>query len=377
MRRTIVDVPSLPWGGNGGRRGGDGPILPPIPASRAIVDCGIYVDGRRVSAHVDYASAHEIVRETGEGFVWLGLHAPTQGQMNTVAEVFGLHPLLVEDVVHAHQRPKLELYDGTLFMVLRTMKYIDHDSLDRANDIVDTGEIMIVAGHDFVITVRHGDHTGLAGVRARLETNPERLAVGPPAVVHAIADHIIDGYVAVVEEMQDDVDEVEERVFSSSTKNLDIDVVYLFKREILELRRVVIPLDEPLAWLSGDDQRPRALLRVERTETFRQKENRRHFRDVHDHLRTVIDAVTEYDERLTSLLGAAATKVGIQQNTDMRKISSWAALAAVPTMVAGFYGMNFDWMPELHWHWSYPVLLLSVISVCLLLWRTLHRNHWL
>ncbi len=343
----------------------------------SVIDCGVYVGGRRQSAKVDFRTAYSHIRESGEGFVWLGLHAPTAEQMAVVAEVFGLHPLVVEDVVHAHQRPKLELYDGLLFLVLRSMQYVAHTTRGRANDVVDLGEIMILAGHDFVITVRHGEHTGLAGVRARLEERPGALDFGPAAVVHAVADRVVDGYLGAVRDMESDVDELEERVFAVATRDLDIDVVYLFRREVLELRRAVAPLAAPLAWLAGQHTAAGPHLRGEPDRDFREKEVRRHFRDVADHLASAVELVTEYDERLTSLMDAAATKVGIQQNTDMRKISSWAAIAAVPTMVAGVYGMNFEFMPELNWRWSYPALLLVLAVVCFFLWRSLHRNRWL
>lgn len=337
----------------------------------------MYVHGRREPGFRDFTEAYAHVRATGTGFVWLGLHAPSKAQMDQVGRVFGLHALAVEDVVEAHQRPKLELYDGSVFLVLRSMSYVAHESLERANDIVDGGEIMLLAGRDFVITVRHGEHTQLAGVRARLEARPQTLAFGPAAVVHAVADHVVDTYLAVVSEMAPDVDEVEERVFTVATSDLDIDVVYLFKREVMELHRAVAPLSEPLAWLAGHDGAHPPYLRGEHAGSFREQEVQRHFRDVRDHLVTVIERIGEYDDRLTSLLHAAATKVGIQQNTDMRKISSWAAIAAVPTMVAGLYGMNFEFMPELSWRWSYPMLLLVLFVACILLWRLLHRNRWL
>ncbi|GAA4748213.1 magnesium/cobalt transporter CorA [Gordonia alkaliphila] len=351
-----------------------------MPPDRAVVDCAVYRGGRREPGYRDFASAYAHVRATGSGFVWLGLHAPGEAQMDEVGRIFGLHPLAVEDVVEAHQRPKLELYDGLIFLVLRSMSYVAHDSIDRANDIVDGGEIMVLAGRDFVITVRHGEHTQLAGVRARMEARPQTLALGPAAVVHAVADHVVDTYLEVVAEMAPDVDEVEERVFAVATTDLDIDVVYLFKREVMELHRAVAPLAEPLAWLSGQGGPGSAHppgLRGAHTGSFDEKEVHRHFRDVRDHLTTVIERIGEYDDRLTSLLHAAATKVGIQQNTDMRKISSWAAIAAVPTMVAGLYGMNFEFMPELSWRWSYPVLLAILFTACVLLWRLLHRNRWL
>ena len=337
----------------------------------------MYVDGLRKPGFSDYRQALSEVRKTGEGFVWIGLHAPSEAQMTSIGETFGLHKLMIEDAVHAHQRPKLELYDGTLLLVLRSLHYIEHESLDQANDIVDGGEIEIFAGEDFVMTVRHGDHTELAGVRADLESHPDVLAQGPAAVVHAIADHVVDTYHEVSIAMGDDVDALEERTFTST--HLDIDVIYLFKREVLELRRSVLPLEEPITWLAaGDDAAsPSATIRAGKTGSFTEQEIRRHFRDVADHLSHTVDLVNEYDERLSSLIDAAATKVSIQQNTDMRKISSWAAIAAVPTAVAGIYGMNFDHMPELHWKYSYPVLLILLVIACYGLWRVFHRNDWL
>ncbi|MCF8570602.1 magnesium and cobalt transport protein CorA [Gordonia sp. HY002] len=376
-------MPSIPHRLQPGNRGSGrlpaAPRTPPVPAARAVVDCGVYVDGVRQRDSSDFRQALHQVRQSGEGFVWLGLHHPDERQMNDVAEAFGLHPLMVEDAVHAHQRPKLETYDDMIFLVLRTISYIDHESLEVANDIVETGEIMILAGSDFVITVRHGDHTHLAGVRQRLEHRTDQLRLGPAAVVHAVADRVVDSYLAVVSDMESDVDEIEERVFSAKHNDVDIDVVYLFKREVLELQRAVDPLGLPLARLSGNKSTlDAAPVRFEsQTVSANSKEIRRHFRDVADHLTHATDLIAEYDERLTTLLNAAATKVSIQQNTDMRKISSWAAIAAVPTAIAGIYGMNFDHMPELHWTYSYPVLLLIMVCICSALWRTLRRNHWL
>ncbi|MGV9713459.1 magnesium and cobalt transport protein CorA [Gordonia sp. NPDC003424] len=336
----------------------------PVPVARAIVDCAVYVDGQRQRGRITYTDALKQVRETGEGFVWLGLHAPDDAQMAHVGAVFGLHELVVEDAVNAHQRPKLEIYDETQFLVLRTVKYVDHESMEQASEVVETGEIMIFAGPDFVVTVRHGDHTHLSGLRRRLEQRPTRLALGPTAVLHAIADLVVDSYLAVTEEMEDDIVAIEQSVFGKQKRWLNIDPVYLLKREVLELRRAVTPLTGPLARLTSDN-------------SLVPKEIRRRFRDVADHLSTVVERVVEYDELLTSLIDAAAAKVGIQQNTDMRKISAWVAIAAVPTMLAGIYGMNFDHMPELHWVWGYPVILLAMVTVCTSLWVVFRRHHWL
>ncbi|MFW0784250.1 magnesium and cobalt transport protein CorA [Gordonia sp. CPCC 206044] len=336
----------------------------PIPAARAVVDCALYVDGQRQPGRISYTAAFDQVRSSGEGFVWLGLHSPDAEQMQGVAEVFGLHELVVEDAVHAHQRPKLEIYDDTQFLVLRTVKYVEHESMEQASEVVETGEIMIFCGPDFVITVRHGDHTHLSGLRRRLEARPERLAQGPTAVLHAISDLVVDSYLAVTDRMESDIMAIESAVFGAQKRWLNIDPVYLLKREVLELRRAVTPLTGPLARLTANNP-------------LVPKEIRRHFRDVADHLTTVIDRVVEYDEVLTSILGAAAAKVGLQQNTDMRKISSWVAIGAVPTMVAGIYGMNFDYMPELHQHWGYPVVIVCMVIACSGLWAVFRHHHWL
>ncbi len=368
---SIHHVPSMPNLRPGGRGfvypRRDKPPLPriPVPVARAVVDCAVYVDGIRQPGRIGYKQALAEVRESGQGFVWLGLHAPDDEQMAGVGEAFGLHELVVEDAVHAHQRPKLEIYDNTQFMVLRTVKYVEHESMEHASEVVETGEIMIFAGPDFVVTVRHGAHTHLSGVRRKLEARPERLALGPTAVMHAIADKVVDSYLAVTERMEVDVVAIEESVFGRQKRWLNIDPVYLLKREVLELRRAVQPLSVPLARLT-DTNNP-----------LIPKEIRRHLRDVADHLTTVVERVVEYDEVLTSLLDAAAAKVGIQQNTDMRKISAWVAIGAVPTMVAGIYGMNFEHMPELGWRYGYPAVVLCLVVACTTLFWVFRRHHWL
>lgn len=340
------------------------PVRIPIPAAKAIVDCAVYIDGERLPGKFTHSAALAEVRARGKGFAWVGLHAPDEGQMGGVAGVFGLHELTVEDAVHAHQRPKLELYDDVLFLVLRTVNYVEHESINTANEVVETGEIMIFVGADFVVTVRHGEHSGLAGVRALMEANPGRLALGPSAVLHAIADHVVDQYLAVTESVEKDVDLMEEEVFSPRTR-VAIEQIYLLKREIVELRRSVNPLASPLQRLSQD------------TTTGVPKEVRRYLRDVADHHTIVAERIAEFDEVLSTLVEAALAKVAVQQNTDMRKISAWVAIAAVPTMIAGIYGMNFDTMPELRWSYGYYLVLGVIATVCVGLFATFRRNHWL
>ncbi|MBP1159996.1 magnesium transporter [Rhodococcus sp. PvR044] len=357
-------MPSMPSLRPTRRSPGITPARIPVPTARAIVDCAVYIDGERLPGKFTHSAALAEVRARGKGFAWVGLHAPDEYQMGSVAEVFGLHELTVEDAVHAHQRPKLELYDDVLFLVLRTVNYVEHESITTANEVVETGEIMIFLGADFVVTVRHGEHSGLAGVRALMEANPGRLALGPSAVLHAIADHVVDQYLAVTESVEKDVDLMEEEVFSPRTR-VPIEQIYLLKREIVELRKSVNPLASPLQRLSQD------------TTTGVPKEVRRYLRDVQDHHTIVAERIAEFDEVLSTLVEAALAKVAVQQNTDMRKISAWVAIAAVPTMIAGIYGMNFDHMPELRWSYGYYGVVAVIVIACAGLFVTFRRNNWL
>ncbi len=284
--------------------------------------------------------------------------------MDGVAECYGLHELMVEDAVHAHQRPKLERYDDVLFLVLRTISYVEHESVTTANEIVESGEIMVFLGRDFVITVRHGEHSGLSGVRRTLEKNPEQLALGPSAVLHAVADHVVDEYLEVTGSIERDVDAMEEEVFSPH-HHVPIENIYLLKREVVELRRSVTPLSTPLNQLAQSSENPVP------------KAVRRYLRDVQDHHILVAERVAEFDEVLSSLVDAALARVTMQQNMDMRKISAWVAIAALPTMVAGIYGMNFDNIPELHWKYGYYMVVAVVAVACVGLFATFRKNDWL
>ncbi|MGA5192069.1 magnesium and cobalt transport protein CorA [Streptomyces exfoliatus] len=339
-------------------------------ASSAVVDCAVYRDGRRVddSECLTPRGAMRQVRESG-GFAWIGLHEPTEAEFAGIAAEFGLHPLAVEDAVHAHQRPKLERYDDTLFTVFKTIHYVEHAELTATSEVVETGEVMCFTGPDFVITVRHGGQGSLRNLRHRLQSEPELLAHGPSAVLHAIADHVVDGYIAVADAVELDIDQLEIDVFSpaakGSTRGADTGRIYQLKREVLEFKRAVTPLARPMQLLS---ERPMRLV---------DPDIQKYFRDVADHLARVQEQVVGFDELLNSILQANLAQATVAQNEDMRKITSWAAIVAVPTAVCGVYGMNFDHMPELHWKYGYPMVLTGIVAICFTIHRTLKRNGWL
>jgi magnesium transporter len=358
-------MPAIPSLGNLRGRSNRRQPIPVRPEDVAhVVDCGVYVDGERLPGQWSPLDAITEVRRRREGFVWIGLYEPGEEQLQGIAEVFGLHELAVEDAVTAHQRPKLDRYDETLFMVLKTVRYIEHESPTSANEIVETGEIMAFLGKQFIVTVRHGKHSGLQSLREELEAAPDRLNIGPAAVLHAIADRIVDSYLVVSEKFENDIDVIETSVFAPRSP-IGAEQMYLMKREILELRRAVMPLAVPLRRLA-EGYTPLVPEQV-----------RSYFRDVDDHLTTVSERVASFDELLTTLVDATLAKISLQQNMDMRKITSWAAILAVPTMAVGVYGMNFDYMPETHWRYGYPLIMSVIVAACMILYRIFRKNRWL
>jgi magnesium transporter len=336
------------------------------PLGSAVVNCAVYLDGERQAGEPPPSEALARVRKTpGRAFVWIGLHEPTQAEFEGLAELFGLHPLAVEDAVEAHQRPKLEAYDETLFAVLKTVRYIDNDHLTSTSEVVETGEIMVFTGPDFVITVRHGRHGSLGPLREELEGRPDHLATGPAAVLHAICDHVVADYVAVTDAIQDDIADVESEVFADHRRGADSGHIYQLKRELLELKRAVTPLAGPLRRLAEE---PFAIV---------SPGIRRYFGDVADLLARACEQLTGYDALIDSILQANLAQVTVAQNEDMRKISAWVAIFAVPTMICGVYGMNFEHMPELTWTYGYPLVLAVMVTVCTLMYRGFRRNGWL
>jgi magnesium transporter len=329
-----------------------------------IIDCAVYQDGKRQPGELALHEAYE----TGckdNAFVWIGLYEPDEAEFESVRREFNLHELAVEDAIHAHQRPKLEVYDDTLFVVLKTSRYIE------AEESVEFGEIMLFLGPQFVVTVRHKPASALGDVRKQIESRPDLLRFGPGAVLYAILDRVVDDYQPVINGLDEDIKEVEAEVFSQAGSN-PAERIYLLKREVIEFHQSTAPLQEPLDRL------------VHGQVPGMHDELGEYFRDIQDHLLRVVDNVNGFRELLTSVLQANLTQValrqnevGMQQNADMRRISAWVAIVAVPTMIAGIYGMNFDHMPELGWTFGYPLALLVMGAACLVLYRAFRRNGWL
>ena len=329
-----------------------------------IIDCAVYEDGERRPGAVALEQALDVGDKPGS-FVWIGLYEPTSEEFDSVVREFGLHELAVEDAINAHQRPKLEIYGDSLFMVLKTARYLD------AEETVEFGEIMLFVGANFVVTVRHTPASALGDVRKQIESRPDLLRFGPGAALYAILDRVVDDYQPVVDGLDEDVKEVEGEVFSHAGTN-PAERIYLLKREVIEFHQATAPLAEPLDRL------------VHGMVPGMHGELGEYFRDIQDHLLRVVDNVNGFRELLTSVLQANLTQValrqseiGVQQNADMRKISAWVAIVAVPTMIAGIYGMNFEYMPELTWTFGYPLALAVMAGACIVLYRAFRRNGWL
>ncbi len=322
-----------------------------------IVDCAIYEDGRRRDGSVDLHDAYGACRRDGK-FAWIGLYEPTEEEFDSLRREFDLHPLAVEDAIHAHQRPKLEVFEDTVFVVLKTARYVDSE------EVVQFGEILIFLGKDYILTVRHGEASALKQVRESLESDPELLKHGPGAVLHAIVDRVVDDYAPALEGLGVDIDEVENEVFSAGRSN-PAQRIYRLKREVLEFNRAAAPLVEPI------DRLAKGHYEVVHPEV------RAYFRDVNDHLIRVHEQLESHRDLLTSILHANLAQITVRQNDDVRRISAIVAIVAVPTLIAGIYGMNFEHMPELGWTFGYPLVLVVMLTLCTLLYRFFRRAGWL
>ncbi|MFC9455635.1 magnesium and cobalt transport protein CorA [Streptomyces sp. NPDC056983] len=350
------------------------PAAPANPGSEtvSVVQAALYRDGVRVSSPSTLAETFRELREQPDGMAWIGLARPTESELLSLAAEFDLHPLAVEDALEAHQRPKLERYGDTLFVVLRAARYLD------APEEVEFGELHVFVGADFVITVRHGAAPDLSGVRRRMEDSPELLKLGPEAVLYAILDAVVDGYAPVVAGVQTDIDEIETEVFSGAPEVSRR--IYELSREMVEFQRATRPL---VGMLHG--------LMAGFAKYGTDEELQRYLRDVADHVTHTSERVDGFRQALADILTVNATQVTQQQNAEMRalaeagfeqneeikKISSWAAILFAPTLVGTIYGMNFDHMPELGWGFGYPFAILLMAVVCVSLYFIFKRRDWL
>jgi magnesium transporter len=320
-----------------------------------IVDSAIYVDGRR-DAHRPLEEIHDTWREKG-GFAWIGLYEPTREEFDSVAGEFGMHEIAVKEALKIHQRPKIERYGETVFVVLKAARYLEE------REEVEFGEIHAFVGSDFVVTIRYGEASELGEVRRWAESRPDLLRRGPYAVLYAIMDRIVEDYMPVVAGLEHDIDEIEVEVFGNKP-----DV----SRRIYELFREVIQFHQATQPLAG------ALERLTVVEAHGiDPEVRRYLRDVQDRVLRVTERAQGFRELLTNILSVNLTLVSVNQNDQMKKISAWAAVLLVPTLIAGIYGMNFDNMPELHWRYGYLLALSVMVLISFALYRNFKRTGWL
>ena len=320
-----------------------------------IVDSAIYVDGRR-DAHRPLEEIHDTWREKG-GFAWIGLYEPTREEFDSVAGEFGMHEIAVKEALKIHQRPKIERYGETVFVVLKAARYVEE------REEVEFGEIHAFVGSDFVVTIRYGEASELGEVRRWAESRPDLLRRGPYAVLYAIMDRIVEDYMPVVAGLEHDIDEIEVEVFGNKP-----DV----SRRIYELFREVIQFHQATQPLAG------ALERLTVVEAHGiDPEVRRYLRDVQDRVLRVTERAQGFRDLLTNILSVNLTLVSVNQNDQMKKISAWAAVLLVPTLIAGIYGMNFDNMPELHWRYGYLLALSVMVLISFALYRNFKRTGWL
>jgi magnesium transporter len=326
-----------------------------------IVQGAVYRDGRRAAEPKEVADLHAARRADG-AVAWIGLYEPSKEEFGAVAAEFGLHELAVEDAVKAHQRPKLERYGETLFLVLRPARY------DDETETVLFGEVAIFVGPNFVITVRHGHAPELGVVRRRLEARPDLLRRGPMTILHALVDHVVDGYQPVVAGLQNDIDETEDEVFGSSpTVSRRI---YYLTREVIEFQRATAPLDTILAELMA--------------KPGLEAEEGRYLRDVHDHAIRVEEHANAFRALLQNALSVNLTletkalgEASHAQNEQVKRISAWAAILFAPTLIGTTYGMNFEHMPELDWRFGYPMALALMLLCSLGLYLAFRRRGWI
>jgi magnesium transporter len=320
-----------------------------------IIDCAEYCEGKRV-AKVDVARVSEVLKKPNR-FIWIGMQEPDEAMLKTIQKEFGLHDLAIEDALRAHQRPKIESYADTLFVVLRTVQ--------MKQGSVDLGETHFFVGHNFIVSVRHGSSIAYVDVRARCESTPHLLSKGPAFALYALMDAIVDQYFPVINALEDDLTEIEENIFHEKLRRDNTAKIYYLKRQLLDVKRSVSPLIDICNRLMRFDLK------------FIAEETKPYFRDIYDHAVRINEMVDNSRELLSAALEANLSMISISQNEVAKRFAGWAALIGVPTMIAGIYGMNFSYMPELTWQWSYPIVIAGTIGICLFLYVRFKRSGWL
>jgi len=321
-----------------------------------IVNCALYTDGRR-TANIQLKNAGDILKQT-EGFVWIGLHEPQEERLQLVQQEFGLHDLAIEDAHRAHQRPKVEIYGNSVFIVLRTAQI-------NSEHHIEFGETHFFLGNNFIITVRHGSSISYADVRTRCENTPHLLGKGQGFALYAVMDSIVDQYFPVVHIMEEDLEQLEHKIFKEKPSRETTEYIYHLKHELLEVKRAIFPLVEICNRLMRFDF------------NYISEDTRPYFRDIYDHAMRINEMIDNSRELLNTALEANFSLISISQSEVSKKFAGWAAIIGVPTMVAGIYGMNFSDMPELRWHYGYPVVLSVTIGLCVVLYLLFKRSGWL
>lgn len=323
---------------------------------KEVINCAAYTEGRRV-ANIELDKVHDVLKEVNQ-FVWIGLHEPSVEVLSQVQKEFGLHDLAVEDAQTPHQRPKAELYGDTLFVVLRTAQM-------NASHHIEFGETHFFVGDNFIVSIRHGSSVSYADVRYRCESTPLLLSKGQGFALYAIMDFIVDQYFPVVHEMEQELQIIEDKIFNEKPSKETTEHIYQLKRELLEVKRATSPLVDICNRLTRFDIKCIS------------EDTRPYFRDVYDHVVRINEVVETTRELLNTALEANFSLISISQSDVSKKFAGWAAIIAVPTMVAGFYGMNFTFMPELRWHYGYPIVVGFTITACILLYTFFRRSGWL
>ncbi len=323
---------------------------------KEIINCAAYSDGRRL-ADIELSNVHDILKEKNK-FVWIGLYEPSEQILSKVQDEFDLHDLAIEDAHRAHQRPKIELYGDSIFVVLRTAQM-------NTGRRIEFGETHFFVGTNFIVSIRHGSSIPYTEVRSRCEKMPELLGKGQGFVLYAIMDFIVDRYFPVVDELEQELDAIEDKIFKGKPSRETTEQIYELKRELLEVKRAVSPLIDICNRLMRFDIKSIS------------NETQPYFRDIYDHAVRINEMIDNTRELLNTALEANFSLISISQNDTSKKFAGWAAIIAMPTMIAGFYGMNFKFMPELDWHYGYYAVIIITIAICSLLYYFFRRSGWL